>query len=42
MLEIFITSLKQLSTTVLFVKKKKIVYIHHEDEWKGLMIEDQI
>ena len=48
MFEIFITSLRQLSTTLLFVKKKKkkvkkeIVNIDHGDKRKGLMAEDQI
>ena len=42
MFEIFITSLRQLSTTILFVKnlKEEIVYIDHEDGRKGLMVED--
>ena len=47
MFEIFITGLRQLSTTILFVKNKnkikrgkEIVYIHHEDRRKGLMAED--
>ena len=49
MFEIFITSLRQLSTTVLFVIKKKkkklrkeIMNINHEDGRKGLMAKNQI
>ena len=47
MFEIFITSLRQLSTTLLFVKKKKkvkieILNIDHGDKRKGLMAKDQI